>query len=463
MNYSEDALRVPEYSMEETNQTRAELIQELQALQHRVRELEAAVRQSQSLPQSQSLAAVSTIEAVHPYPSPFLEHLPDTEATNRLKNEFLAVLSHELRSPLNPILGWATMLRSHRLDERMTERALESIERNAKLQIQLIEDLLDVSQILQGKLHLNIAQVDLVAIAEAKSIQLWLAVDSPNKADLSIEVAGDAVRLQQIIWNLVSNAVKFTPAGGKVEVRLTRFTQPEAPTDQVEIEVRDTGKGIDAAFLPHIFEYFRQGDSAMTRQFGGLGLGLTIVRHLVELHGGSIQVLSEGEGKGATFRIWLPLLQSYPFRQRIEQPIPYPAISAAVDARIRYSAILVAEGDPDMREYLGFVLQEAGARVLLASSAGEVLAKLPRFQPDVLLLGLDLPNVDGYRLVRQIRSLVPELGGQVPAIALVGYTRESNQQMLLEAGFQGYLTKPVDPALLITTLANLLPKGHAAK
>lgn len=466
MNYREDALRVPKHCMEETNKTKAELIQELHALQHRIDELEDAVRRAQS-PPSVSSAAASHHSAVS-------IPLPDTEATYRLKNEFLALLSHELRSPLNPILGWSTMLRSRQLDESMTERALESIERNAKLQIQLIEDLLDVSQILQGKLHLNIAQVDLVEIAEAaieslqlaaaaKSIQLWLAVDYPNKDHLAIEVAGDPVRLQQIIWNLVSNAVKFTPAGGKVEVRLTRLTQPEVATDQVEIEVRDTGKGIDTTFLPHIFDYFRQADSAMTRQFGGLGLGLTIVRHLVELHGGSIQVWSEGEGKGSTFRIWLPLLRTSSSKLHIEQSVQPLALYPTPDVRIEHRAIMVAEGDPDMRDYLGFVLQEAGAKVLLVSSAGEVLAKLPRFQPDVLILDAALPNVDGYRLLRQIRSLVPELGGQVPAIALIGYTRERNHQELLDAGFQSYLTKPVDPGQLIRTVASLLtPQSEEA-
>ncbi|XQQ04962.1 MAG: ATP-binding protein [Leptolyngbya sp. IPPAS B-1204] len=403
------------------------------------------------------------------------------EAANRVKDEFLAVLSHELRSPLNPILGWTKMLRSRQFDAQMTNRALEAIERNARLQVQLIEDLLDISHILQGKLRLNISVVDLRTVIEAALESVRLAAESKSihlrflsEAPTALCVAGDAVRLQQIIWNLISNAVKFTPSGGEVEVRLEQVGKGEggegdreavssalasapapatvSPSCYAQIAVIDTGRGIDPVFLPYIFDYFRQADSTITRQFGGLGLGLTIVRHLVELHGGTIQAESQGEGQGATFRVWLPLLQSTRRASTVRQPIP----STAVAQRLNQVRILVVDDDADMREYVEAVLQMAGAQVVLAGSAGEALAKLPRFQPHVLISDIGLPNVDGYRLLRQIRTLVPELGGQVPAIALTAYAGEYNQQQVLASGFQLHIAKPVEPEMLVAAIANLL-------
>lgn len=411
------------------------------------------------------------------------------EAANRVKDEFLAVLSHELRSPLNPILGWTKMLRSRRFDARTTERAFDAIERNAKLQIQLIEDLLDVSHILQGKLCLNTSRVNLIPILEAaletvklaansKSIRLDFLLPSPSvdsciSAELPahasesqgnraakpapVYVSGDPARLQQVFWNLVSNAVKFTPVGGRVEVSLS-VTKPLAQQDgtaDAEIRVSDTGQGIDPVFLPYIFDYFRQADSTITRQFGGLGLGLTIVRHLVELHGGTVQATSEGEGRGTTFSVTLPLLKS------ILQTTPSPAptrssLLPALAQQLQQIRILVVDDDADMREFVAVVLQEAGAQVALASSAGEALAKLPRFKPHVLVSDLAMPNVDGYRLLKQIRTLVPELGGQVPAIALTTYTGEYDQQQILAAGFQQHLPKPVEPEQLVIAIARLL-------
>lgn len=401
------------------------------------------------------------------------------EAANRVKDEFLAVLSHELRSPLNPILGWAKMLRSRQFNPRMTDRALDAIERNAKLQIQLIEDLLDVSHILQGKLRLNIATVHLVSVIEAALETVRLAAESksitlqffPSDADPCI--AGDPARLQQIVWNLISNAIKFTPAGGRVEVRLEQVevenpagrmqqdetTQRSASEAQfvpcAQISVIDTGKGIDPAFLPFIFDYFRQADGTITRQFGGLGLGLTIVRHLVELHGGSIRVESQGEDQGAMFQVILPLLKSshrakMPDVKPTHTPLPHLA------KLLNKTRILIVDDDADMREYVEVVLRQAGASVSLASSAGEALAKLPRFQPDVLISDLGMPNVDGYMLLKQIRTLMPELGGQVPAIALSAYASEYNQQQILAAGFQLHIAKPVEPEALVTAVMSLL-------
>ena len=393
------------------------------------------------------------------------------EAANRVKDEFLAVLSHELRSPLNPILGWTKMLRSRQFDAQMTNRALEAIERNAKLQVQLIEDLLDVSHILQGKLRLNISIVDLVAVIEAALESVRLAAESKSlnlefvrEGTAAVCVAGDAARLQQIVWNLVSNAVKFTPAGGRIEVRLRQVGEAgrdreelpdfsSSPPSYAQIVITDTGKGIDPAFLPFIFDYFRQADSTITRQFGGLGLGLTIVRHLVELHGGTIQAESQGEGQGATFRVWLPLVQS----SDRAAPSVRPITPGAIAKRLNHIRILVVDDDMDMREYVEAVLQAAGAQVALASSAGEALAKLSRFRPDVLISDIGLPNVDGYMLLRQIRTLVPELGGQVPAIALTAYAGEYNQQRVLASGFQLHVAKPVEPEVLVAAVVSLLP------
>jgi signal transduction histidine kinase/CheY-like chemotaxis protein len=437
------------------------------------------------------------------------------EAANRVKDEFLAVLSHELRSPLNPILGWTKMLRSHRFDARMTDRALEAIERNAKLQIQLIEDLLDVSHILQGKLRLNRSVVDLVAVieaaletmrlaAESKSIQLQFRYDSALSGSTSatpLQVMGDVNRLQQIVWNLVSNAVKFTPPGGRVDVSL-RLIAPGGNSDSTEttgetseaaaavisqpvlnqpnstelshqlslqrlstsryygeITVADTGQGIDPISLPCIFDYFRQADSTITRQFGGLGLGLTIVRHLVELHGGIIQAESEGENRGATFRVRLPLLTQAQRNAVASTAAPIPKLELLPS--LSKARILVVDHDADMREYVDAVLRAAGAQVALAGSAGEALAKLSRFKPNLLISDIGLPNVDGYMLLRQIRSLVPELGSQIPAIALTGYAGEYDQQQILAAGFQSHITKPIEPEALIATIARLLSHNHA--
>lgn len=416
------------------------------------------------------------------------------EAANRVKDEFLAVLSHELRSPLNPILGWTKMLRSRQFDAQTRERAFDAIERNARLQIQLIEDLLDVSHILQGKLRLNTSRVNLIAViqetletvklaAESKSIQLaFLPLAGPLRHTRDglagarrkgsakapdVFVSGDPARLQQVFWNLISNAVKFTPVGGRVEVSLAiHHPTPTHPNlaagsdycDEnacVEVQVSDTGQGIDPVFLPYIFDYFRQADSTITRQFGGLGLGLTIVRHLVELHGGSVQAESEGENRGTTFKVTLPLLKSAPRATPVTLPEHLP-LSPALTQRLHEIRVLVVDDDADMREFVEVVLQEAGARVALAASAGEALAKLSRFRPHVLLSDIGMPNVDGYRLLRQIRTLVPELGGQVPAIALTAYAGEYNQQQVLAAGFQQHLCKPVEPEQLVATVARLL-------
>jgi PAS domain S-box-containing protein len=387
----------------------------------------------------------------------------EAEAANRIKDEFLAVLSHELRTPLNPILGWAKMLRSRKFDAKATDRALETIERNAKLQVQLIEDLLDVSRILRGKLSLNICPINLVTTidaaietvrlaAQAKEIQIETFLDS----NVGL-VLGDTNRLQQVVWNLLSNAVKFTPSGGKVEVRLESTFAVYA-----QITIKDTGIGINPEFLPYVFEYFRQENSATTRKFGGLGLGLAIVRYLTELHGGAVKAESPGIGLGAVFTVTLPLMNS-PKSQHLssflnshyaqtQPPLPTPHI------RLNNVHALIIDDEADLRELITLILQESGARVTATASVAEALNALQHSVPDVLISDIGMPDVDGYMLMHQIRALSPEQGGLVPAIALTAYAGEYNQKQALAAGYQLHISKPVEPDTLIKAIASLVQR-----
>jgi len=376
----------------------------------------------------------------------------EAERANRIKDEFLAVLSHELRSPLNPILGWSRLLQTRKFDAARTTEALATIERNAKLQAELIEDLLDVSRILQGKLSLNVTPVALTSTieaametvrlaAEAKSIQIYTRLEP----EVGV-VSGDASRLQQVVWNLLSNAIKFTPQGGRVDIRLERIGS------QAQITVSDTGKGIQADFLPYVFDYFRQGDSTTTRKFGGLGLGLAIVRHLVELHGGTVQADSPGVGQGATFTVRLPLLLSQLQSDRcLDQSEPSLDLNEV--------EILVVDDDTDAREFVTFLLEQYGARVRAVSSAGEALTALTQSVPDVLLSDIGMPDVDGYMLMQQVRTLPPEQGGQIRAIALTAYAGEINYQQAIAAGFQSHISKPVEPAELVSVITSLAKRS----
>ena len=388
----------------------------------------------------------------------------EAEMANRIKDEFLAVLSHELRSPLNPILGWSKLLLTGNLDARTSQQALETIERNARLQTQLIEDLLDVSRILRGKMVLNIYPVSLVTViesaletvrlaAEAKGIDLRLVVGNvswqdsqaaeSNRHSSSLQVFGDSARLQQIVWNLLSNAVKFTPSKGQVEVRLDQVDT------YAQIQVQDTGKGISPDFLPYVFDYFRQEDSKTTRKFGGLGLGLAIVRHLTELHGGTVHVESPGENQGATFTVKLPLttIAVQPAQAVANQP-------QSID--LSQLQILVVDDDEDMRDLIRVILEQQGAQVTVATCASEVLMYFDRQPPDLLISDIGMSEMDGYMLMRHIRSRSPEQGGQVPAIALTAYAGEINQKQALEVGFQKHLSKPVAPNELIKALTELI-------
>ncbi|MEH2128927.1 ATP-binding protein [Nostoc sp.] len=388
-----------------------------------------------------------------------LEQAARTEAerANRIKDEFLAVLSHELRSPLNPILGWARLLQTREFDAAGLKKALATIERNAQLQAQLIEDLLDVSRILQGKLNLKMLPVNLVFVieggletvrlaAEAKNIQIQRMLDASFG-----QVLGDSGRLQQVIWNLLSNAVKFTPEGGKIDIKL------ECADAQAQITVTDTGKGISPDFLPYVFEYFRQADSTITRKFGGLGLGLAIVRHLVELHGGTIQAESLGEGQGSIFRVRLPLIKK---DLTPKQDIDVAALNSSPPIEILAGIqILVVDDDNDTRDFHTFVLEQAGAMVTAVTSAKEALQILAESEPDMLLSDIGMPEMDGYMLMRQVKALQANQAKQIPAIALTAYAGEINQEQALEAGFQKHLSKPIEPDKLVKAIATLIGRS----
>lgn len=395
----------------------------------------------------------------------------EAERVNRIKDEFLAILSHELRSPLNPILGWTKLMQNRKFDPTKTTEALATIERNARLQTQLIDDLLDVAKILRGKLSMNTAPIDLAFVIEA-------AIDTVRAAAIAKSillhavlpqiglVSGDAARLQQIVWNLLSNAIKFTPNGGQVEVRLERV-EGEAgeewkhegasgresgslstPIPYAQITVTDTGKGINPDFLPHIFESFRQEDASTTRKFGGLGLGLAIVYSLVQAHGGTIWADSSGEGLGATFTIRLPLVD-------LELDRSQPSRLPQQELDLTGVRVLAVDDDPDARGLLTVLLKQYGADVLTVASVAGVLANLEPFQPHVLVSDIGMPDVDGYTLIRQVRALPPEQGGQIPAIALTAYARQEDYQQAIASGFQWHVTKPLDPEQLVRAVMSL--------
>jgi PAS domain S-box-containing protein len=487
----------------------------------------------------------------------------EAETANRLKDEFLATLSHELRTPLTAILGWARLLRQGKLNEEAIARAIETIERNATLQAQLIEDILDVSRIMRGKLNLNMCPVNLATVistvvnsarleAEAKKIQLEYVIepteaedtetlrhgDARNKNETvsasppppfsassqassspplpapSSIVSGDSNRLQQIVWNLLSNAIKFTSSGGKVEVRLSAhgargmgqrimeisnaqcpIPNAQFPISYAQITISDTGVGISPDFLPHVFDRFRQADGSITRNHGGLGLGLAIVHYLVEMHGGSVHADSPGVGQGATFTVRLPLLE---IKEELVENISLQglanqacAIVPQVEVNSRKVAIvpekwratqreetknivppscfsesplndlqvLVVDDDADTRDYVCTVLQECGAKVTAVASVRLARLALEQSQPDVLIGDISMPEEDGYTLIRQLRNLEAEKGGYLPAIALTAYARPQDCQQALESGFQMYVSKPVEPTQLINSVAKLMQRN----
>ncbi|MEA5578343.1 chemotaxis protein CheB [Anabaena sp. UHCC 0451] len=391
----------------------------------------------------------------------------DAETANRAKDEFLSILSHELRNPLSSLLGWTQLLRKHQLDETKTHQALEAIERAAHTQNVLIGDLLDISRISSGRMCLDAQPVQLVSVisaaiqvvslsADAKNIQIQSRLDPAPRT-----LIGDPIRLQQVIWNLLSNAIKFTPAGGKIDVTLN-YTDSQA-----EIQVKDTGLGISAEFLPYVFERFRQADSTTRKSNSGLGLGLAIVRHLVELHGGTVAVASLGKDQGATFTVRLPLQTNLQESDiAITQELFTPS-SASPDSPDSYPSlagvrVLIVDDEPDLRQLFEIVLEDLGVQVTQATSAQEALSLL-KANPggyDVLLSDIGLPEEDGYALIRKIRALSAEEGGQIPAVAITGYAGDAEQAESVAAGFQLHIKKPIEPDQLVKVVAALAGRSR---
>jgi signal transduction histidine kinase len=384
----------------------------------------------------------------------------EAEGASRMKDEFLATLSHELRSPLQPLLNWAYLLRSPNLDPASAERALDAIERSTKTLGQLIEDLLDVSRIVTGKLRLQARPVRLPGViraameaveaaAIAKSVMLEARIDS----DLPV-VLGDPDRLQQVLWNLLSNGIKFTPRGGRVGISLT------GRSSEVLITVTDTGVGIKREFLPHVFERFRQAESSTNRTHGGLGLGLAIVRHLIELHGGAVSVHSEGEGRGATFTVRLPVAEAS--RAPAERAPAAVATGGPVGQSLSGLRILLVDDEVDARDVMRFMLERGGARVRTADSAAQALDAIREEHPDLLISDIGMPVEDGYVMVRRLRAMEEGLGRRLPAIALTAYASEEDMRRAQAAGFDAHLSKPVDPARLVEIAVGLLGSQRGA-
>ena len=387
------------------------------------------------------------------------------EKADRAKDIFLATVSHELRTPLNAITGWVGMLRKGNLDKESLARAIEVIERNTRSQTQLIEDLLDISRIVSGKMRLDVEMVELPPViqgaveavrpgADAKEIRLQAVLD-PKASPVS----GDASRIQQIVWNLLSNAVKFTPKGGRVQVRLQRINS------HVEIVVSDTGQGFSQEFSPYLFERFYQGDGSKTRAHSGLGLGLAIVRHLVELHGGTVSAFSSGEGQGATFTVKLPLriihdtshLQSGTFEQ--EPPMSSDGLESECPSSLKGLRLLIVEDEPDSRELLIHLLKECEAEVKAVASVREALALIEQWQPDLLVSDIEMPEEDGYSLIRKVRLMDGQRGGRLPAVALTAHARGQDRMRALKAGFDAHVAKPFEVDELITVLGSLAKRS----
>ncbi|HJQ70670.1 MAG TPA: ATP-binding protein [Blastocatellia bacterium] len=388
----------------------------------------------------------------------------EVQRANRAKDEFLATVSHELRTPLNAILGWSHILRSSKLDEAATANAHAIIERNARAQARLIEDILDISRIITGKIRLDLRPTGLDAVVRAAVEAMRPAADV-KKIDIDMQmgsdacaVSGDPSRLQQVVWNLISNAIKFTPNGGRVAVRLDRYGK------RARLVVRDTGQGISKTFLPYVFDRFRQADATTTRKHSGLGLGLAIVRHLVELHGGIVHAESGGEGQGATFTILLPLAGV----ARAEGDAAAEREAKGYERRpamLEGLRLVIVDDQHDTLEMLKASLADWGASVACAATARDALKMVIETLPHVLVSDLGLPEEDGYELIRKVRELAPELGGLVPAIALTAYARAEDRRQALEAGFQIHMTKPVEPvelAVVIAGLAGRTVKGFVA-
>jgi PAS domain S-box-containing protein len=388
----------------------------------------------------------------------------EAREANRMKDEFLAVLSHELRTPLNAILGYARLLRGGMLTGEQFDRAIETVERNSRWLTQIVEDVLDVSRIVSGKIRLDVQAVDIASVidnavstvqpaADAKGVRLQTLIDTRVAP-----VSGDPDRLQQVIWNLLSNAVKFTPKGGRVQLRVERVNS------HIEVVVSDTGVGIRKDFLPFVFDRFRQGDSGPTRKTGGLGLGLAIVRHIVEMHGGTVSVESAGPDQGSTFTVKLPIMIVQPtaeHRKRehplAEQRQPLEKMSSLADVHV-----LAVDDEADSLGLLKVVLESAGARVTTAASAPAVLEMIDRVRPDVLVADIGMPEMDGFELITRVRQL-PGPSAAVPAAALTAFARSEDRTKALQHGFEMHLAKPVDPGELVASVATLVRRSRLSR
>lgn len=376
----------------------------------------------------------------------------EAEAANRIKDEFLATLSHELRTPLTSLLGWSSVLREAKRDEKVLTQGLEAIDRNAKVQAQLIDDLLDVSRIVSGKLNLDVRPLDISSVTRAAINVVRPAADAKNiTLDYWAEpglgaISADSARLQQIIWNLLSNAVKFTPHGGRISVRL------EQDGSDARVTVQDTGQGIDPEFLPRVFDRFLQADSSTTRSFGGLGLGLAIVRHLVELHGGTVSAHSDGANSGATFSATFPLLTDRAEPITVSQSGEMSCFEMRSLEGLR---VLLVDDEPEARQILSTVISRSGAEVKTCESAGEALARLTDWRPDVILSDIAMPEEDGYSFIHKVRALSRDKGGDIPAAALTAYARDVDRSQALAAGYQMHIAKPIGAGQLVSMIARL--------
>ncbi len=395
----------------------------------------------------------------------------EAEQANRLKDEFLATASHELRTPLTAVVGWSRMLRTGKLDDESVARALEAIERNATLQTKLIDDLLDVARIITGKLTIDRRPIELAhvvsdavntvrPVADAKNIEIETRFDTQAGP-----VLGDANRLQQVVWNLLSNAVKFTPKNGRIEVAMQRVNS------EVEVSVADSGEGISSEFLPYVFDRFRQGDGKTTRLHSGLGLGLAIVRQLVELHGGTVNAHSDGPGRGAIFKLRLPVLSinSVPGSTTAARDLTLTrarvtdGLSIDCGPTLDGVRVLVVDDDSDTRQMLKAVLSECQADVITAASAAEAIQEIERRKPDVLVSDLGMPEKDGYELIKNVREMESvDHTARMPALALTAYAKAEDRVRALTGGYQVHLSKPVEPAEFVLVVANLVGRGQSS-
>jgi signal transduction histidine kinase/ActR/RegA family two-component response regulator len=381
----------------------------------------------------------------------------EAEAANRAKDEFLATVSHELRTPLHSISGWVQILSTGKLDDEASAHAFEAIQRAAKAQTRLIEDILDASRIITGKLHLEIRPVDLATIVQ-EALDTVRPVAGVKAIEITAEfdprgglVSGDSARLQQVVWNLLSNAIKFTPRGGRVSVSL------KCEESHVELRVVDTGQGINPAFLPFVYDRFRQANNTSARKHGGLGLGLAIVRHLVEMHGGTVQADSQGEGLGSSFSVRLPLM----IAKRADEGDRDAQNEAQDIPRLNGVRVLIVDDERDAREMLCVMLEQRGVEAQTVGSASEAFKMLQAWKPDVLVSDVGMPGEDGYALIAKVRALAPELGGRVPAVALTGYAGPEDSQRLTSAGYNICVAKPVEFAELVRTVASLTGRSAA--